>query len=326
MPAIPSTKIRKLFLLNKQQHMKIKKPNKLSAFFICVLIACLLWLLHTLNTVYTKEIRIPVKFIAGAEMNLKPVRLPDTLIVKVKTSGLKLILMQWQGAEKELSIDINSLIPNEEKTRFLLSSQPALFQHHLGLNAEIRSINPDTLYMNRYTGEGKLIPLRIPVTVRAALGYQITRIVQEPEFVTIYSKEASTMDTLVLAEVLLNNSTESFTHVVSLPKTGKLVVQEAFAKITVQTEKLAEKEWLLPVQVKGETRLHSVVPARVSVRLMGELPLLSAENCNKIQAVASVKEGQTHGIEVELMNVPKGVKVLRIEPKQVELLIKHKKP
>ncbi|MEO6301694.1 MAG: hypothetical protein ABIP51_00850, partial [Bacteroidia bacterium] len=47
---------------NRSYSEKKLKPGKATAFFICLGIAALLWILQALNTVYTHTLIVPVTF------------------------------------------------------------------------------------------------------------------------------------------------------------------------------------------------------------------------------------------------------------------------
>jgi hypothetical protein len=100
----------------------MKKPGKTKAFFICVLIASFLWLIHALNTVYTETFKIDVSFtnVPLNRQSLDP--LPERLSIDIKASGLKLALLRLNKPFKPLEIDFNALKPLNHSQAYVLSA------------------------------------------------------------------------------------------------------------------------------------------------------------------------------------------------------------
>ncbi len=109
--------------MNLTKQIKIKKPNNLSAFFICLLIATALWLLHSLNTVYTQRFKIPVEFTNYPQNKTCISELPKELQVSVKTSGMKLLLISLNEPFPLLKIDFNEVRSDLNRNKFYLSSK-----------------------------------------------------------------------------------------------------------------------------------------------------------------------------------------------------------
>ena len=103
---------------NASYSQKKLKPGKATAFFICIGIASLLWILQALNTVYNYTIEVPVTFI-NIPQNKKPLnQIPNHVSVDIKASGLKLFLVLANKPFKPLVIERTKLYFNKRYNKF----------------------------------------------------------------------------------------------------------------------------------------------------------------------------------------------------------------
>ncbi|MBL7917527.1 MAG: hypothetical protein JNM96_03960, partial [Bacteroidia bacterium] len=175
--------------MSNNLQIKLKKPNKLSAFFICLLISILLWLLHSLNTVYTKQYSIPVKFTNLPTDKQLMGELPNTIKLNIKASGLKLLFLQLQEPFSELELNFSQLKSDEQKNKFYISAALPLIKQHLNIKTDIKRIIPDTLIFSNKSGTHKEVFVKVPLMLKYSNGYNASEVTVEPAKIVINGDE-----------------------------------------------------------------------------------------------------------------------------------------
>src|SRR5688572_27626891 len=166
------------------------KPGKTKAFFICLMIASFLWVVHSLNTVYTHTLRVPVTF-KNLPRNKKPlVHMPESLAIDVKASGLRLALILFNKPFKPLEVDFNVLKSVNRNQNYVLSSSHLNFKSILKFETQIKHISPDTLYFSEKVGYQKNVAVKVPLYIKCKEGYGYKTPVIKPSFLTIWGDTA----------------------------------------------------------------------------------------------------------------------------------------
>ena len=311
---------------------KPKKPGKTKAFFICLVISAFLWLIHSLNTVYTHTLKIPVSF-KNLPQHKKPlVQIPEKLTVDVKASGLKLALILLSKPLNVLEIDFNTLKSSNKNQNFILSSSQLNFKSILKFETNIKHISPDTLYFSDKTGIQKNVPVKTPFYLRCKEGYGFKKPVISPEFITIWGDSLSmkNIDTVYTQALNLSNLDKSFVKNMELIKPSQgTYLSAAEVAIQVDVERLIEQQIQLSVKDihQGNGQTVSIFPSRVKVRFTSIQNAFNASDTALFQAMVDTRKVNklTNKFPVFLGTVPGHVTVMSIEPKEVEILI-FKKP
>lgn len=305
-----------------------KKPGKTKAFFICLLIASFLWLVHSLNTVYTQSFKIPVVF-----KNLPPgkrplVQIPEVLTIDVKGSGLKLAMMLLTKSKQALEIDFNALKSHNRNQTFILSSSRINFKPVLGFEALVKHIYPDTLYFTEKTGYQKNVALKVPLYLKCREGYAYKKPEINPSFITIFGDTADIagIDTIYTQAINLNDVSENINMKPLLVKPKpEVYTNVSEASVFIEVEKLIEQVITLPISdIRQNNARHiNIFPSQVKVKFT------TIQNSFNVQDTALFKaminsdkiNSASKKCEVFLSTVPGHVTVMDIEPRQVEILI-----
>lgn len=305
-----------------------KKPGKAQAFFICVIIASFLWLIHALNTVYTQTFRIPVEF-KNIPPNKKPVaQLPDFLNVDVKASGLKLTFIQLNKPFSPIEIDFNNLHAVNRNQNYVLSSSNLRFESVFKLRAEIKGISPDTLYFIEKIGTEKTVPLKVPVQIHCAAGYSYNKSILTPSVVTIWGEPdvVKNIDTIYTQAITLNNVNQSLNTNLELTAPNKNIhLSSNETSVFIEVGQLLEQTVYVSVTdvQQANKQQASVFPAKVQVRFTSIKNSFHAKDTLLFKAVINSEKinADTKKCRVSLSEIPENVNVLDIEPKEVQVLI-----
>ena len=245
------------------------KPGKTTAFFICVLVAAFLWLVKSLNTTYTHTIKIPIEF-KNLPQNKKPVySIPENLNVAIKASGLKLFFILLNQPFNKLVVDFNNL--KTVNRNYVITPLSVDFKSCLKFEANIKQINPDTLYFIETNGFQKNIPVKALVKIKCERGFGYKTPEIQPSIITITGDSAAinNIDTIYTQTIILNNLNESVEKKLDVLKPNDQVyLQSNYVSLNIKVEKLIDHSLVLPVTILNKpvsAKSAHVFPARVKI-------------------------------------------------------------
>lgn len=305
-----------------------KKPGKAKAFFICLLIASFLWWVHSLNTVYTYSLRIPVVF-KNQPQNKKPLfQIPEHLLLDVKASGLKLTLILLNKPFKQLEIDFNTLKSVNRNQNYVLSSSHLDFKSILNFETQIKHISPDTLYFSEKNGFQKNVPVKVPLYVKCQEGYGYKKPVINPAFVTMWGDSAliSKIDTIFTQPLTLSNLNKNVNSQLELLKPNPMIyTSSGEASIFIEVARLIEQVITLPVEdihSSFQQRVN-IFPSSVKVKFTSIQNSFNAEDTSLFKATIDSRKPNRDSKKcpVLLSTYPGHVTIMSVEPREVEILI-----
>jgi len=308
-----------------------RKPGKTKAFFICLLIAAFLWLAHTLNTVYTYTLRLPVTF-KNIPLNKKPlIELPDEIFADVKASGLKLSLILLSKPYPVLEVDFNKLKSVNRNQTYILSSSQLDFKKILNFETQIKHVSPDTLYFSEKTGFQKLVPVKIPLFIKCREGYGFKKPVINPNFITIWGDTTviASIDTIYTQPLTLNNLSQNVSSDITFirPDNGVYTSVNG-AHVTIEVSRLIEHSMMVPVYDASNSPLRQVniYPPQVQVRFTSLQSAFSDADTALFKARIDSRKinARTKKCPVHLQVIPSNVTIMDIDPPEVEILILKK--
>ncbi|MBA3681493.1 MAG: YbbR-like domain-containing protein [Bacteroidetes bacterium] len=303
------------------------KPGKATAFFICIGIAAMLWVLQALNTVYNYTITVPVVF-KNLPQNKKPLaEIPNVLKVDIKASGLKLLLVLANKPFKTIEVDFNTLKSVNKMQNYILSSGSINFKGSFKFETQIKHISPDTLYFSEKNGYQKNVPVKVPLYIKCALGYGAGKPVITPAFVTIWGDTAdiNRIDTIYTQPVNLVNVNKNYnSDLVIIKPNSNISTSETKVVTSIEVAKLIEHTITLPITViNGQNfKQVNIFPSKVKVKFTAIQNAFAIADTVLFKAsIDPEKTNANNKCYVYLSTVPGNVNILSIVPKEVELLI-----
>lgn len=316
---------------NVKYSSNTKKPGKAKAFFICLLIASFLWLIHSLNTVYTHTVKIPVVF-KNLPQNKKALsHLPETISLDLKTSGLRLILILIKKPFKPLEIDFNTLKSVNRNQNYILSASKLNFKSIFNFETQIKHIVPDTLYFSEKSGYQKIVPVKVPLYLKCKEGYGCKKPTINPSFVTVWGDTTTidNIDTIYTQALTLHNLNKNFNGQLELIRPNQHVYSSsAETSVFIEVAKLIEQTISLPISdiKKSYYKQINIYPSRVKVKFTSIQDGFIAEDTVLFKAMINSEKinKQSNKCPVFISSYPGNVTIMDIEPKEVELLIMKK--
>ncbi|MDX2174828.1 MAG: YbbR-like domain-containing protein [Bacteroidota bacterium] len=303
-----------------------KKPSKTSAFFVCLLIASGLWLVHALNTVYNYSLKVPITF-SNIPQNKIPLNdLPSRLTLDIKASGLKLLFIVFNKT-KPISINFNDLKTNNKQLNYILSSSTINFNPVLKFEVQIKQINPDTLYFTERSGFQKSVIIKVPLQLKCAQGFGYKTPVIYPSSISIWGDTAviKNIDTVYTEALNLNNLNMGFTKELAIIKPNSNInLNQSKINVSIEVDKLIEQTISIPVTIFNteEFKQANIFPQKVKVKFTSIQNTFNISDTANFKATIKVsKNAKNNKQTVVLSSFPGNVSVLSIEPKEVEVLL-----
>lgn len=317
-PSNAITRVRRLLL-----------GKKVGTFLICLGIASLLWVVHTLNRNYTYTIQVPVKFLNLPRNKLIVGELPEKLDVEIKTSGLKLVFISLKKRISQVVIDFNLLQNNAKSQAYSIRNGNFNLQSSINFDVEIIKIRPDTLFFSLNKGNSKLLPVKANLKVNCLDGYSIiSKPTITPAYVTVNGDSISLqkMDTVYTYFINLKDVHENFSSPVQLKKPYTSINYNVKdVQLSFNVDKLIESNIKVPVQIMNNASSETIklLPNFINIKYLVAMKDYESINENSFKVVVNyehIKEKQKN-LQVEIIRAPSEVKILKTVPSTISYLI-----
>ena len=287
-----------------------------------------MWLAHALNTVYNYTVKVPVIFKNLPQNKKSLVEMPQSLFVQVKASGLKLCLILLNRPFVPLEVDFNNLKTINRNQSYILSSGDIDFKKSFKFETLVKHISPDTLYFAEKTGYQKIVPIKIPLSIKCKAGYGYRQPVISPNLISIWGdtvliKKIDTIYTQPLNLTEMDRDVSENLQIIKPNKDVYTTVSETNVKIEIL--KLIEQTLILPVNAINQqnNKQVNIFPSKVKVKFTCLQNSFDMKDSSLFRiAVNSEKINlTTKKTPVFLSASPANITLMSIEPKEVEILI-----
>lgn len=312
-----------------------KYRNRLSVFFICLSVSTLVWLVIKLSKEYSLIINWPVSYQnvpAGKVLALKS---DTSLLFQIKGKGFDLLRTYFNGPSRRVTVDLSKLRFLRDKgilrNAYLLTYDiKSILANQLQLDEGLISIKPDTLFFHLAPMRSKRVPVIAPVQFTTT-----------PSF-GLYGKIEIVPDTIRV------EGPAAIIDTIKFVKTRSIKLDALEATSTVKTS-LSERYKKLPLNFSRQT-FHVKIPIEKYTEATISVPIVPTndscrmrffpENINIICQVAmrdykrlepsvfklgvdckAALNNNSRFISPQLIAYPDYLKVIRMEPAQVEFII-----
>lgn len=228
-----------------------------------------------------------------------------------------------------ITVDLRSL---ESHPYIALSSQLKLINADTPRNNTIIAFDPDTLYFDFSNRSIR----RIPVKLLSAINYQkqfsqSDDVVIQPSYVTVSgpSNKIDAMTTWATDSLKMSNVSETINASLNLkaPEEGNISVYPKTVQIKVPVNEFTEKTIRIPVKIINNQNYYNVkvVPQRIVVTFTTSLDRYADINADLFEAQADLEYWKKFGystLPVKVTRVPAFCKIVRIEPRNIDFIVK----
>ncbi|HVV55354.1 MAG TPA: YbbR-like domain-containing protein [Mucilaginibacter sp.] len=309
--------------------LSASERRRVSAFFTCLVLAILAWIVTTLSN--------PVKF--GVKVILNYRNIPqkrafhplqsDTITDTLLGTGWEMLFSKMNDENRHINIDLRSL---DNKNYVVLSSQLRQINERKDFDKQIVAFSPDTLFFDFTDRAIKKVPVSLvadikyqhqfaqsgDVSIRPA---QIT--VSGPEK-TINDIKSWSTDSLLLDSV---DETVRVTQSLQPPTEGNISIYPRSVRITVPVDEYTEKAIEIPIKIINNYNYYNVkiFPQKVKVTFTTSLSRYPEMNEDFFEATVDLDLWRNHHyttLPVELTRVPAYCRIVKIEPRNVDFIIR----
>ncbi|WP_313367271.1 CdaR family protein [Sphingobacterium mizutaii] len=304
--------------------------RKLSIFLRCIIISFLAWTLFAISSDYTFTKKASMSYVNLPENKAFHPLQSDTVSVRIRMSGWKVFMERLHPDTAKIQVDLSGL---KSRNFIVFGNQIGFINRQFPTDKQVIAVSPDTLYFDF----SKQTQRKVPVKAVESLTFQrqygvIGETRTNPEYVTITgpledlaSIEYLETDTIKGKDV--NTDVRTVAYLNKQQRTN-ITIYPTFAEVIVPVGEITEKVIELPIKVensKGYTSVR-VLPSKVRATI-----LLAVKDYNKytsrdFEAVVDLdawKDHKVSSLPVIITKMPDYVKVLSIEPQNVDFFVRR---
>jgi YbbR domain-containing protein len=302
--------------------------RRLSAFITCLVVAIFAWLFTTLSNPYRYTIKQAINFKnAPLKRAFHPLQ-SDTIEAVIQGTGWQMLFSKM-NEQKPVSIDLRTL---DSKNFVVLNAQLKQINLKKEPDHQIIGFNPDTLFFDFSNRTVKKVPVQLVSAIKYQRQFaQSDNLNIKPAYVTI-SGPAEVLAKIKLWKtdsVKLNGINESFNSRVNLQavKEGNLDIVPKSVFVNIPIDEFTEKTIEVPVKLVNNHSYYDVkiFPQKVKVTFTTSLTDYPDANEDDFEAVADLDKWRLSGyraLPVQLLRIPSYSKVVKIEPENIDFIVK----
>ncbi|MGV8878844.1 MAG: YbbR-like domain-containing protein [Sphingobacteriaceae bacterium] len=311
--------------------VKLSKSERrrLSVFFTCLIFALIAWLFTTLSNQYAFTVKAIVNFNNFPQKKAFHPLQSDTVDVTVEGTGWQMLFSKARFITWNVVADLKTL---ESKNYIILSTQLRKINSGLDKNQQIVSFSPDTLYFDFSSRSVKRVPVEVQYNLKFQKQYAINGEVEiKPNFITLVgpSENISKIKSWKTDSLVATDVNESLNRRLSLQsvKEGNMTIYPKIVEVSIPVDEFTEKTIEVPVKLINNKQFYNVklFPAKVKITFTTSLSSYASINENFFEAVADLNQWREHGYRyfpVQLVRVPPFCKVVKVEPENVDFIIR----
>lgn len=302
--------------------------RKLSAFFTCLVLAFLAWIITVLSNPYKYIIKGVMDFRNTPQKRAFHSLQSDTINLTVSGTGWDVLFSKMENQTKSVPVDLRSL---EYKSYVVLNTQIDQINARTG-GEPITGFSPDTLYFDFSNRKVKRVPVHlVPAIQYKHQFFQSNDITIKPAYVVVNGPETVInkitswdTDTLRLDSVDQTVNTNVDLQPV---KEGNLSVYPKSVQVNIPVDEFTEKVLEIPVKVINNRDYDDVkiFPQKVKVTFTTSLSRYEEMDEDFFEATVNLDLWRLHGysmLPVVISKVPEYCRIVKIEPRNIDFIVK----
>jgi YbbR domain-containing protein len=302
--------------------------RRLSVFFTCLSLAVIAWIFTTLSDPIPYTVREVLTFKNAPQKRAFHSLQPDTVDVTIKGTGWQMLFSKMNGDGKPITVDLHTL---ESRNYVVLSTQ--LKQINAGKEgvSQILAIDPDTLYFDFSNRLVKKVPVQLVSGISYQKQFAISgNITVRPAYVTVSGpaerlKEITSWKTDSLKLSGINETVNTRVNL-SPSNEGNLSVYPKSVQAIIPVDEFTEKTLDIPVKLINNNYADvKVFPQKIKVTFTTSLNRYPDMDEDLFEAVADLDLWRDKGytmLPVKLIRVPPFCKIVKVEPANIDFIIK----
>jgi hypothetical protein len=309
--------------------------RRLITFLFCVLLSLFFWLLMSLSKEYTITVSFPVSYSNFPKDKLIANHLPETIDLRLHSSGFNLMIYKFRGQKETIRIDLRDAKPLPgSRNHFYILCNDHIDKITSQFDPEIRvlDVKPDTILIDFNKKSSKKVPVKLNLDIAFMEQYQATDSARiEPQLVEISGPAdvLEKIDHVETVQATLKNVTSPIALKLGLVPSHEYTQLEydpAFVQVRINVTKFTEAVMELPVEVENLPKGYSLktFPDRINVRYQVAFDNYGKINALDFKAVVDYlkTEPGSNKLKVQLVKVPAEVRAVRLSTEKVEYIIR----
>jgi hypothetical protein len=303
--------------------------RRVSAFFTCLLLAVFAWIVTVLSNPHKYTVKEILDFRNTPQKRAFHSLQSDTVNAIINGTGWDMLFSKMNPGNKSVTVDLQTL---EDKSYVVLGSQLDQINSKRENGQQITRFIPDTLYFDFSNRKVKRIPVRLIMAAKYQHQFsQSGNITIKPAYVII-NGPANVIDKITewRSDTLkLDSVGETVNALVNLQpvREGNLSVYPKNVQVTIPVDEFTEKVLEVPVKLINNHSYQDVkiFPQKVKVTFTTSLTRYEEIDEDFFEATADLDLWRLHGykvLPVVLSKVPEYCRVVKIEPQNIDFIIK----
>ncbi len=314
----------KQFLIHK---MNIKKNSDSRIFFICLLIASVLWLLINLSKEYRTTIEVVIEYQNPPAGKVLFNEESDTIHAEINATGANILKYQFHNPLVKVELD-EVLLTNNNTNFWLPNRFLTILQDELTVK-EVYRVEEDTMRLLVDELGKKRVPIVPRVKVISNQGFKVVNANYSQDTVEIRGPKSVVKEVkeIQTEEIVFENKENNFTKMVMLEYPQRVKGIKAI-EYQVAFEKYTEKSipiTILPVNLPLNTEIQ-IIPEEVEVKFTVGYSKFFEIKPQDFQVVCDVKQinDTLTEIPLKIKKRPKEIENIRIIPAKAKILLVKK--
>lgn len=309
--------------INKVQRRKI------TIFFRCILISFIAWLLIAISNKYTFTIKAGIEYVNIPEKRAFHPLQSDTVSVNVKMSGWEVLLSKLNPDTVNIQVDLSSL---SSRNFIVFGNQIGFINRQFPSDKQVLNVSPDTLYFDFSKQTQRKVPVRVPTAISFKKQYNIIGNTHtNPSYVTITGplEDVANIEFLETDSISGKNVHTDIRTLSNINKRQRpnITIYPTATEVVIPVGEVTEKIIEVPIKIENGRRYTSVrtIPTKVVITAIVSLKDYSKWSARDFEAVVDMsawEENKVKSLPVILTQVPDFVKVVKIEPQNVDFFVR----
>jgi YbbR domain-containing protein len=302
--------------------------RRLSAFFTCLVLAALAWLITTLSNPYNYIIKRVLTYKNAPQKRAFHSLQSDTVELTIQGNGWQMLFSKMNDDNTPLVTDLHTL----ENGNFVVLSSQLRQISDKDVNHEIIAINPDTLYFDFSYRMVK----RVPVHLVASLKYQqqfaqSNNAIVKPAYVVLTGpvNRISKITQWDTDSLIADNVNETIRTKLDMQAVGEgnMSMYPKSVDVVLPVDEFTEKTLQIPVKLINNHDYYNVkiFPQKVKITFITSLKKYAETDENFFEAEADLDLWKLQGyntLPVKLIRYPPFCKIVSIDPPNIDFIIK----
>lgn len=311
-----------------------KFRQRLWIFLICLMISIFVWLTVKLDDEYQQIIPIPVEFINSPKSKVLVESSDSVIYVELNEKGSELLRYRYLKMMEPLKVSTRNILLSTRAGRstgiILTSSLVNNLGYQHDLAGKVVSISPDTIFLTFKKEMSRKVPVTANLEIETQKQFMIYGdVIYEPDSVVIIGPEdiLSGISSASLGTIRHTQVDEGLSMIlpVNFDKHQKfLTASPPEVDVTIPVEKFTEASIEVPITVISDTSLNiKLFPESVTVSYLVALKDYSQVTSGLFLITADfrgIDMEREKKIRVRAEEIPKTIKINRIEPDRVEFI------